>query len=496
MKISSFIFLGFLLILFLFAVTTFINFRQAEEVNENTAFFSRSSDMVRYTNRFQRNILNMVSGLRGYLLTGENYFVQAYDSSAVENQQILEQFSAIVPAESDQRKSLLEIATLNRVWVEEVAAPLIAARRVAHTSDSANAAFNKLYREKMVFGDEKNLHRSLQARFQKFSEYEYNLREQNQVALTESLAQTRRVSFVLTSISITFGLAIALFLAYRISSNVVSMVKMSDAIAAGNYSVSTRETGMDEFSRLAHSLNHMARVLSENIALLKRKNEELDQFAHIVSHDLKAPLRGIDNIVTWIEEDHRDELSPKVADYIRLIRTRLQRAENLIKGILVYSRVGRDKNPREPVNLNVLLVEIQESLEIPSHLQLEVPEKLPAIITERVPLQQILSNLIHNAVKYHDKPSGKIWIEFADKGDHYEFRVGDDGPGIGKNYHEKIFMIFQTLLARDSFESTGVGLAIVKKILDDRQQTIYLQSELGKGSVFVFTWPKPTTWRR
>ncbi len=497
MKISWFIFLGFLLILLLFSITTYINFRQAEDVNENSAFFARSSDMVRNTNRFQRNILNMISGLRGFLLTGENHFIQAYDSSVVENQQILEDISSIIPDDSDQKAALLEIAALNRRWVEEFAAPLILAKRVANESDSAQRAFNTLYREKMVLGDERNLHRSLQVKFKVFSNFEYNLREQNRLALTESIRKTRTVSFLLTSFSIAVGLGIALFLAYRVSSNVVSMVRMSDAIAAGNYSVSTRETGMDEFSQLAHSLNHMARVLSENIELLKRKNEELDQFAHIVSHDLKAPLRGIDNVITWIEEDHSRELSPKVNEYIELIKTRLQRAENLIKGILIYSRVGRDRNPKERVDLNALFEEIHESLEIPDHLKLEIPPGLPNIVSEKIPLQQTLLNLIGNAVKYHDKPSGRIWVEFFDRDDHYEFRIADDGPGIGKNYHEKIFMIFQTLQERDSFESTGVGLAIVKKILDDRQQTIQVSSEAGKGSVFVFTWPKHTgAWKR
>jgi light-regulated signal transduction histidine kinase (bacteriophytochrome) len=234
----------------------------------------------------------------------------------------------------------------------------------------------------------------------------------------------------------------------------------------------------------------MARVLDENFSLLKRKNEELGQFAHIVSHDLKAPLRGIDNVVTWIQEDHNNELTPKVAEYINLIKGRLIRAENLIQGILTYARIGRESPEKEPVNLNQLIGEIIVTMALPSTIDIRIQNNLPTILTERIPLQQVFSNLISNAIKYHDKPDGYIQIGMKENPVAYLFHVKDNGPGIDKSYHEKIFQIFQTLTERDSFESTGVGLAIVKKILEDRKQSINLVSSPGKGSTFIFTWPK------
>ena len=145
---------------------------------------------------------------------------------------------------------------------------------------------------------------------------------------------------------------------------------------------------------------------------------------------------------------------------------------------------------RELVDLNVLMDEIKENIPLHSGLVLNVQGGLPTILTERIPLQQVLSNLLSNAVKYHDKPQGEIKMYMQDRTDVYAFFVEDNGPGIAKHYHDKIFMIFQTLAERDSFESTGVGLAIVKKILDDRNQIIEVKSEPGKGSVFSFTWPK------
>lgn len=490
MKISYFIFLGFMLILVLFSITTYINVRQSEKVNENSEWFSRSTTMVRNSNRFQRNIMNMVSGLRGYLFTGENYFIESYDSAAMENTNILAELSLLIPDSSHQKNDFDEIVRLNDRWVNEIARPLIEAKKRAGTSDSSAVSFNKLYREKLVSGSERNINKALQQRFKDFSNYEYDLREQRKAVLTASIEQTRQISFYLTTFSILLGAVIAFFLAYRISTRIMGMVKMADAIAAGNYEVSMQDPGTDELGQLAQSLNHMAKVLSENITLLKRKNEELDQFAHIVSHDMKAPLRGIDNVITWIEEDHTKELSPKVNEYIQLIRGRLIRAENLIKGLLSYARVGREMPIRELVNLNILMHDIRENLPLRAGLALSIQPNLPQILTERIPLQQVLSNLVSNAIKYHNKPDGIIKVYYMDQKTHYEFFVEDNGPGIARNYHDKIFGIFQTLQERDTFESTGIGLAIVKKILDDRKQSIRVTSDAGKGSIFAFTWPK------
>lgn len=474
----------------MFTITTYINYKQAEKVNENSEWFANSTTVMRESNRFQRNILNMVSGLRGYLLSGEHYFMQSYDSAAQENVKILEQLNLIIPDTSRQKKALHELMRLNDQWIHDFGNPLIEAKKVAYVSDSSLQAYNALYRNKLVVGTEKNLNRRLQQRFRDFTNYEYQLRAMRSQILSDSIRQTRTISFWLTTSSIVLGFLISLFLAYRISTRIMAMVKMANTIASGNYEVKTADRGRDELSQLGNSLNHMAEVLSENIRLLQRKNEELDQFAHIVSHDLKAPLRGIDNVITWIEEDHSTELPPKISEYIQLIKGRLLRAENMIRGILLYARVGKQSMEREYINLNALMLDITENLTLRPGLRLEIQPDLPEIYSERIPLQQVLSNLISNAIKYHDKDEGYIKVYIRNAIDHYDFFVEDNGPGISRTYHDKIFAIFQTLQERDSFESTGVGLAIVKKILDDRKQSISVTSEPGSGCIFSFTWPK------
>jgi light-regulated signal transduction histidine kinase (bacteriophytochrome) len=234
----------------------------------------------------------------------------------------------------------------------------------------------------------------------------------------------------------------------------------------------------------------MAKGLAEHIALLKRKNEELNQFAHIVSHDIKTPLRGIDNVVSWIEEDHDVDIPKKVKEYVRLIKGRVARAESLLNGILSYSRIGREVQKKETVNVDELIDEIKGYLPQKKQLSLIVQHPLPKIYTERLPLFQVFSNLLNNAYHYHNKENGVVKVYYKELAEHYKFFVEDNGPGIAKNYHEKIFVIFQTLQEEESAQSTGVGLAIVKKILTDRKLEIQVASEPGVGSTFSFTWPK------
>jgi signal transduction histidine kinase len=291
-------------------------------------------------------------------------------------------------------------------------------------------------------------------------------------------------------ISIIAGMCIAIFLAFYISSRIVKMVRMANQIAAGEYDVRMNDSGKSELSQLAHALNNMAKILDTNISVLKRQKEELDQFAHIVSHDLKAPLRGIDNVVTWIEEDHSFDLPAKVHEYMEIIKGRIKRAESLLKGILQYAKVGREQRDKEVVDLNELLVEVKGYMPKKDDVQLMVQPNLPVLYTERTPLLQIFTNLISNAYKYHDKVKGAIKVYYQAVGDHFEFFVSDDGPGIDQKHFQKIFQIFQTLHERDSHENTGVGLAIVKKILDDRNLKINVVSEPGQGSTFSFLWPK------
>jgi PAS domain S-box-containing protein len=226
------------------------------------------------------------------------------------------------------------------------------------------------------------------------------------------------------------------------------------------------------------------------IGALARSNQELDQFAYVASHDLKAPLRGIANLSQWIEEDLGENVPPDVLEKMALVRGRVQRLEALIDGILQYSRAGRVRSAIEQVDVDLLVKDVVELLAPPPEVAVTIEPGMPTIRTERTPLQQVFMNLISNAIKYNRRPGARITISSRDAGNMYAFSVTDNGPGIEPEYHDRIFGIFQTLESRDRVEGTGIGLSVVKKIVELNGGSITVRSALGEGATFMFEWPK------
>ena len=187
----------------------------------------------------------------------------------------------------------------------------------------------------------------------------------------------------------------------------------------------------------------------------------------------------------------KDQLPAHIREFLGLMRQRVHRMEKLISGILDLARVGRMAQANETVFVRTLLREIVDTLNPPKGFHVELPFFLPTLTTNAVQLQQVFTNLISNALKYHNHPeTGTVTIGCDDAGEFYQFSVADDGPGIAAEYHDRIFIIFQTLTERDTLESTGVGLAIVKKIVERQGGRIGIKSAEGQGAKFSFTWPK------
>ena len=223
---------------------------------------------------------------------------------------------------------------------------------------------------------------------------------------------------------------------------------------------------------------------------LEQRNQELDSFVYVVAHDLKAPLRGIANLSQWIEDDLPGTLTTEVQQHTVLLRDRVHRMEATIDGLLDYARVGRIDAAIEPVVLSQLLAEVLDSIEPPPTFTIAIAPELPTINTKRLFLSQVFTNLISNAIKHHDRSDGSISISVRDRGDFYEFAVADDGPGISPEHHDRIFVIFQSVNPQRSKDSSGIGLSIVKKIIEAEGGSIWLESQPSHGVTFYFTWPK------
>ena len=222
---------------------------------------------------------------------------------------------------------------------------------------------------------------------------------------------------------------------------------------------------------------------------LKKSSQELDRFAYIVSHDLKAPLRAISNLSEWIEEDLGEDLDEDVKENLKLLKGRVQRLSGLVDGILKYSRVGRKDAEVREVAVRELVLNAIDLLAIPETVSIQLPADLPVLVTPHIRLLQVFQNLISNAFNYNDNPSPEIEILYEPKGDFCRFGVKDNGPGIAPEHHERIFEIFHTLTSKDQRESTGVGLSIVKKSVEEMDGKVWVESEKGKGCTFYFTWP-------
>ncbi|WP_298223972.1 PAS domain S-box protein [Flavobacterium sp.] len=215
---------------------------------------------------------------------------------------------------------------------------------------------------------------------------------------------------------------------------------------------------------------------------LAKSNKELEDYAAIVSHDLKSPLRSIHSLITWIKEDNDKEFNPQTLQYLGMMENKVEKMDHLIEGILTYAKIDKADVAMENINTHEIVQNIINIIHIPPHISVTIKNSLPVIKGDRFRIQQLFQNIISNAVNYIDKPSGIVEIDCQSMPKHYVFSIKDNGPGIAKDNQEKIFKIFQSLGSSD--KSTGLGLSIVKKIIDLYQGEIWIESEINQGATF------------
>ncbi|MBP1848789.1 signal transduction histidine kinase [Rhizobium halophytocola] len=302
------------------------------------------------------------------------------------------------------------------------------------------------------------------------------------------LRETVVIGTVLVAISLLAAFAFGTLLTRRLA-QMTETIRGADG-ASGRLELPEGEN--DEIGELSRAFNRLLSEREKLIDKLVRSNGELEEFAHVAAHDLKAPLRVIDNASKWIEEDLGDDLTEEITENMGLLRGRVQRMERLLDDLLDYARINRldDERYHEKISGETLMRDVTALLNLPEAFRIEVSPAFDHLQLHRMPLQQIFLNLVSNAVKHHDKQQGTVSIGAEETASFFVFTVSDDGPGIAPAYHETVFKMFQTLRPRDQVEGSGMGLAVVKKHIELFGGTIRVHSEEGAGTTFRFTWPK------
>lgn len=494
-RLNTKILLGFTIALTVLMATSVTSYVVMQQLSRYTQLVEHSYRVLQQTSDLRISVRDAQSGVRDYLLLADTAFLSSYRHNAALMQAEADVLHELV---ADDARQHARADTLRR-FVAGQLRELATYRDFAPTPPAAQSL---LLREQGPL-------RTLKGVLLRLRRHEDELlRARNR---QQTLFQKLAPSAVVVSAMLAVIIVLWLFrkIAGELHANddlrlqltranldmarrIRAMEHLAQQVVQGDYKVKITDPGQqhDRLASLATLLNQMTQALDTAFGALENRNKELDQFAYVASHDLKAPLRGLRTIVKWMEEELPEELSPQLRTYLDQLKGRLSRLDDLINGLLTYARASRAERELEPVDVAQLVREVAD-LVVPPSFALVLAPGLPTFVADRLSLQQVFTNLLSNAVKYYaGEGQGQITITGQDLGAQYEFRVRDNGPGIAPEHHHKIFLLFQTLRDRNTAESTGIGLSIVKKLVEDQQGTVRIESALGQGATFIFTWPK------
>lgn len=346
----------------------------------------------------------------------------------------------------------------------------------------------------------------------------YRTKKERQVALTESISNvsrqivaraktdietatdtaTRQVS---SSINLSLMTALSTFVVAslilytvvekQINRRMSTLTEAVRAIARGKTNHVVNVSGSDELAEMAGALE----VFKENANNLRKSNEELERFAYVASHDLKSPLRAINDLAEWTLEDAGDLLPENCRENLVMLVARVGRLDTILSNLLEYARAGQDVDghiqPRK-IKIRPMIEDVFELLDARDRFDLTIDTDVEVVHSHEAPLRQVILNFFVNAMKHHDRDAGHIGFKLIETESHYIFSISDDGPGIEEKYQKRIFEMFQTLKSRDEVEGSGMGLSIVRKLVEHFGGSVWVESDptVQRGSTFHFDWPK------
>ncbi|MCC3153900.1 CHASE3 domain-containing protein [Hymenobacter sp. BT770] len=493
-KIDRNIIIGFALAIGILLLTAAASFWSIRGLSVQTARVEHTYQVLQEAETITAVLKDAQAGTRGYLLTGDTVYLRPYSIATGQLPASLERIQALTVDNPAQRARLDSL----RILVEQEF-------RILRPLTEIKKSMSRASMQTLLDTDRQTL-RQVRVLYARIKDSELALLAQRSALQDVFEKATPIVVLVSAVLAILIVVWLVIKIAKELADNrrlqgeladinaeisrrIAQIRALAEQVVQGDYTVKITDTAEDNLGGLATSLNRMTQTLDASFSALEKRNQELDQFAYVASHDLKAPLRGVTTIVKWIEDELAAELSPQLRTYLEQMKGRLARLEDLINGLLAYARVGRTTQATATVDVAQLLGEVAE-LVVPPDFTLRVAPDMPSFVTDRLGLQQVFTNLLSNAVKYHQRGAGHLEVTCREAGPFYEFRVQDDGPGIAPEYHQKIFLLFQTLRDRHTAESTGIGLSIVQKIINEHHGSIRVESVPGQGAGFIFTWPK------
>lgn len=491
MNLSTKIMIVFALILFLFTVVTALNIKHSRRIKEESDWLTRSEEILRQSTLLQKFMIDMETGLRGFMLTNNDSFLEPYYAAEKNIPVLFASEMNMLSQNPVQLQRMHFIRDKMRDWRDSFAIPLIRGRIKANYNLQNREEYAVLLENKVKLQYGKRITDAVRAEFHAFDKLEYELRQDRRNILMYSLQRTETITLTLLILSLLISIVAATAITHIIMKRISGMVALAEKISEGNFNINIRDNTHDEMRKLTESLNRMTKKLRESFNTLERTNKELEQFAYISSHDLKEPLRMVTSYTQLLAKRTVNKLDDQEKAFMDFAIEGAQRMQSLINDIVEYSEVTRANNNFRPVDCNFSVKEAKENLKyLIADRNAEVSaDVLPVISGIPLHICRLFYNLIENGLKFNNSPKPKVHISVKLEGSYWLFSVKDNGIGLDEKYHPKVFAIFQRLNERGKYTGTGIGLALCKKITELHGGKIWYQSPNGSGTIFFFTLP-------